>query len=629
MAGLHVQGERARLVVATREAGGSAWTVTSRSTHAPGDWASINAELNKARVGVLVRVVPGSQTIARVVTLPESERPATDPELVGTLGLLAEAELPGSLPEYRRAGGVLAIGSGAGAPVVVGWTGAPAAGGERGGRGPAACPVVWTAEVVALAALARAVSGGGSGGRGGELAAYVDGADRACAVIAAGAGKTVVRTTRLGGDDARASAVRVIADAAKAAGVDVGAGVDLGGGSGEVFRVVVRPGAGAGSRGVMGVTIEPGAAAGPGGVLSEFGLAMGAVLAATDARPAVRALVNLHEREPRGRAMLVERVVRWLGSPARGAAVLAVCLAAVLAAPLGVAYARYATLRERTKADTGLEERLRSGERELAHYRLLREKRWPMTKLLADIAGAAPVGVIVEALDVSGDSGVTIRGTATSGELITSFRENLGKTKVFTQVATPSIGSGGGLSGLGGSGGGEAQIAFQLTARVAPGGATFNAPPIEDFAARTLSERMYGEGRVSAPGGARAAGRERAARTETSRPSSRTSASTGAASGRAAASSSSATRTSSAGRTSTSGGSAADKVVIPPPISDAEIQKLERGKAMMEWAQRKAAAAQPGVDAATKARLLDESAKAKERMDALRNAGPGARGGGQ
>jgi len=55
-------------------------------------------------------------------------------------------------------------------------------------------------------------------------------------------------------------------------------------------------------------------------------------------------------------------------------------------------------------------------------------------------------------------------------------------------------------------------------------------------------------------------------------------------------------------------------VVIPPPISDSEIAKLSHDAAMKEWTSRKAHATQPGIDEAIKRRLIDESEKAKARM---------------
>ena len=53
---------------------------------------------------------------------------------------------------------------------------------------------------------------------------------------------------------------------------------------------------------------------------------------------------------------------------------------------------------------------------------------------------------------------------------------------------------------------------------------------------------------------------------------------------------------------------------IPGPLSDADIAKLSRDQAMLEWTNRKRVATQSGIDDAVKHRLIDESEKARARM---------------
>ncbi|MBY0260764.1 MAG: hypothetical protein K2Q20_00370, partial [Phycisphaerales bacterium] len=65
---------------------------------------------------------------------------------------------------------------------------------------------------------------------------------------------------------------------------------------------------------------------------------------------------------------------------------------------------------------------------------------------------------------------------------------------------------------------------------------------------------------------------------------------------------------------SSSGAATKDAAPPPPPLTDAQIAKLTGTQAMLEWAKRRKAAAQPGLDEATKARLTDEAEKSQRRM---------------
>src|SRR4051794_34274695 len=64
--------------------------------------------------------------------------------------------------------------------------------------------------------------------------------------------------------------------------------------------------------------------------------------------------------------------------------------------PLGPAGPRRGTPARGAGGQASLDERLAAMNKEDAFYAILRAKRWPMTKLMADIACAAPIGVTAE-----------------------------------------------------------------------------------------------------------------------------------------------------------------------------------------------------------------------------------------
>ncbi|MCA9309950.1 MAG: hypothetical protein KDA21_02025, partial [Phycisphaerales bacterium] len=139
-AALFPQGDTWQLVVA--EGNGHTRVVATQSLPA-GSLDSLASVLASHRVERLVRVVPASHCIARLVDIDAGE----ESDAVAALALQAEVQLPSSLPDHRRSWGM---------------TRAPVAGGGRAGLvsgwveaadNTDVMPVdtVWTSEVVALA----------------------------------------------------------------------------------------------------------------------------------------------------------------------------------------------------------------------------------------------------------------------------------------------------------------------------------------------------------------------------------------------------------------------------------------------------------------------------------------------
>lgn len=542
--------------------------------------AALAALFEKHGVDLVLRVLPGSCSIVRVTALPDvgggegSARTAPE-QVADALQLIAESDLPSALPGYRRAAGLVQPGRGAAGRRAVGLlTGWPAGGAAVPTIGRSV-PEIWVAEPAALAACAHAVGGV-------ERAGSMDGS--CVSVICVGAEKTVVRVSRMTGTDLDAAASRVIRETAQAAGL---------GDAESAWRgtpLMLQP---------WPTSPRIGGQVRDEKWVQSFGIAAGAILLYANPNPAVHGLANLHEIEPQLRPPVLVRVTRFFARPVIAAAVLTLCAIVAVGLPIGVSYARVKMLEKQVKDERALMSHNAEDERDLAFFRLLGEKRWPMTKLLADIAGACPVGVSLDAVELGVGEQVVLRGNAENSGQITSFRENLGKTRIFSDVATPST-----TPGADG-------VSFTMNAKIPPGAARFNAKPVDDFAAKTLSERMHGEN---------------------SRPSSK----------RPGASGSRRDRVGSGGGSRTGGGNngggssrpaavpstttSKEPLVIPPPLTDAQIAKLSALDAMKEWGARRKASTQAGVDEATRKRLTEEAEKARARMQEAKAASGGGRG---
>ncbi len=536
------------------------------------DQAQAAESLKPHKVDLVIRLVPGAETVCRVLPVPDAIGQDRS-QVADALGLLAESELPNSIPWYRRASGILRLGDRA-AALLAGWVGSHSA--ATIAAPLSNVPEVWVPEIAALGSLGQALGGG-------PMIGLTDRAVGLISMLAFGSKRPVGRVLRLSADDAGwPRAVRSAwTETASAAGVDTPPlpSEPL------LFEVPT-------SARLAGATRDA-------EWIRRHGLALGAVLLYTSGDAAVSSLVAMTPTEPSRALPFHERVLETLSRPRVAVAVAAASIAVLLFAPWVAAEARYSLLRAEAGDLSKLEERLSEAERLSEFYRLLNNKRWPMTKLLADIAGAAPVGVVVESVELAQGEAISLRATADSSELVTTFRKNLADTKVFQSVATPTI---------------EATadgVSFQLQARLSPSGAMTASAPIDDFAKQTLAQRLYGDAAGNSAqadhGDEPADSRDDDRRTSERR-----------ASGRSDRESSD--RGSS--RTERSAASApAAAPTIPPPLTDAEIAAMDAAAAMKEWGVRRKASTQPGLDAATRDRLAAEAEKCKARMQAARGGG--------
>lgn len=569
----------------------------------PDQVGSLRGFLRETGVDLVIRIVPSIEAICRLAPLPEGASTQNGAALADALTLLAESDLPAQLPWYRRVSGLAMVG---GVPqgLLLGWH--PASGRSSGSaqrdllvEALQGIPQLYTGEAVALAAILRAVRSSDQPESAPGCGWVVSGSpiDGAATVLAYGPSGAKVRSLRAAAADPevwRADLADAVAETLESVGDDDGAALAasrLASLASDRASIVLcddsRPV-------VSGERRDP-------SWISDFGIAAATLEVFADPNPAVRSLFALHATEPRERANPVIRLVNYLSSPARAAAIVIVCGAALLGTRLGVAYARHQSVNRQVASSPELSAKLAEAEKQVAFANVLKARRWPMTKLIADIAAATPVGIELESLEITRGEPVVIRGTAPKNDLISQFRENLTKTRVFDNVVTPNITSS------------PNGVQFGLQARATDAGAVYQAPPIDDFAKNPLGKRIHGEDWVP----------DKSA-TALKRVSS--GAIDGNRGGRGSdRSSSSASASRDSGRASSSSSARgapsqeAEDANKRPPLSDADIAKMTKIQAMLEWTKRKKDAG-VATDKDVAERLRTESEKCKARHDELKAA---------
>ncbi len=564
-AAAHLVGGRWRVLIGEV---GQRVSITEARSFGESELGALRALLAEKKVSQFAVVVPASRTIGRIVQVPEG--PSV--EMSSAAELIAEAELPARLPAHRRGAGVLDLPAAAGqrAAMIVGWHGefvAPHFGVDS---------VVWTPEPAALAML---VNGAG-------MAVRRDPNENAVAVLACGPGRSVLRTLREhlaqhAGTEAAERSAREAADLAglphefTAAGVTAEREFWLDAES--LQRLAQR---------ASGARIDP-------AWVGEFGVALGAMLA-LGAERSLGSLLSMSAEVPKLRISPVQRAVMALSRPKVACGIIAAAAMLIVFAPLGMAMARHGILTTKAGGLSEQQERERELNQQLELYKELNKRRWPVAKLLADLAGSMPQGVEVTSVTFDAEkNAVAIQGSADRSELADTLRAKLNASGVYA-----------GFSGSQQTDDeDEGRVAFAYTGRVASPFST--AKGVEDFSKESLSKRLYG---VDAP-------ESNGASSGAEEPSSSGSRGErgGGASGREP--------TRSAGR------AAPKKVEIPAAISDDEINAMDRSAAMKAWSERKKIAAQPGVESADKDRLKAEVEKLRARMDATKSQAAPASGG--
>ncbi|MFN5662719.1 MAG: PilN domain-containing protein [Planctomyces sp.] len=526
------------------------------------------AKLVPAGVDV-VGVIPASAAAVRTV---RAELPVDAPAdaLVGPLSLMAEAQYPSS-PAHRRGAGRLVMSGDQAVPAyaVTTWTGS-AGDVERLGNMAKA----WVPEQVALSWLHRL-----SGSRGAGMSVI---ADRDSGwIVMAGIGREGVslRTVRDDPEDHEAFA-QTLSDAMEEAAEAIDAQVPASLASlNGVARSIRLSG---GTSALAGIARDERPE-----WLANFGTCLGAGAAYLLSDPAEAGLVSMRLAPPRVGGQIVQRVLTVLGSPVVVIAAAGLLASAVLFGPLAAAAMRKSTLEQRAASMAGSQGQAQSVKDEADLFALQRERRWPMTRLIGELVGTIPAGITIETMSFERGKPVTITGSATDGDVVSEWRSTINGGRVFRDAQIPELATG------------SVPVRFTLRADV--------AQPLLALSGDAATLRR---------------GTEAAARNAsfTDAPAGGGAARSGSVSGGGGAGSSGGQGGSS--RAANSGGSraaAADDrpiVAVPPPLTDAQIDALDRAGIVREFGSRRSAAQQPSLDEATKGRLNAEAEKLRNRLTA-------------
>ncbi len=529
-------------------------------------------------VSRVIRVVPSSQTLLRVAKAPD----APTEETLSTLSLMAEAEFSESLPAHRRGVGVLPGRSESGdrRALLTAWpdtgeTPQPFAGFDER----------WVAEIAALARIR---------GTSRQPAWSLDAGRGSVSVLAERNGHISCRAVRAEHDSAsawEASARAIIEETTRAVGSS-GAQINL---DDRPRAIELEEDAARQLR--SRVTNVPDEAA----WLDRFGLALGAALVEIDDDPLIRAFASLHAEAPHEDVPRITRLGAWLSVPTNAAIAIVASLVLAVLAPLGLAAARRAILDTKVAELAEAEAQRETLETQAAMYAQLDHERIPMTKILADIAGAAPVAapdlVLIDLVRITSDRELRIEGIADTFELVSAFQMHLNESGLFQAVTVVRI---------------EASrdgVDFTLTARVVQNPHRNVARSEEtDFVARSTGVRLYGEEAVAradsgtprsvASTGSSNADQPEARRERPNRPGGGDDGETESTRGRPA------------------------RVEIPEPLTEEALLAMSRMEVVAGFAKRRTIVqSNPDLDEPTKRRLEEEIERMLEYNDELRGDG--------
>jgi hypothetical protein len=550
--------------------------ITAMPVEAEADRNAVSTMAAKAKPDVIAVLVPAARTSAH---LPKVEAPTgSSADVAAALSLLAEAHLPGTYPSHRRGGFVLGSGEQSRA-VVVGWAGiADSLGLPR--------IDVWIPELAVLAYAA------GSSG----LAALADTTTGGFAIVRSGAAaqaRSVVLAPP-GSATLMAKAQQQI----DAVGGDEGSGTY----KDEVLgTMLVLPAA----MRSLSTGTEPISRA---GLLSLAGRLL--------AEGAMAPVLEMSDRPAAVKQSLAVRVITTLGQP-RVAAVCGVAAMLLIAgAPLAFAYARLSALKAASAELASGDDAVDVAQKQFDLYELMTSKRWPMARLLAEVTTTAPQGLLLESLTIEHGRRIGISGQFNEATQVGDYVDALGKAKVLEDVKNPTTESASQRFQISAAVSANAVIALGGKARppastTVSSGASTSAPAASSGTSST----------AAAPAGN--AGNNNGNRNSRTTPAATTGNRGNSNTGNRGTNTTAAPSTAAGGSGGTAPASSAPK---PPPdaISDAAINALDRSGTMKEWATRRGASQRPDLTEEVKARLTEEVAKLKARLDSLNSAGGGS-----
>lgn len=484
---IHDQGDSVCVVIAERS-GDAARIVLAESVAAGSGVAARVRELVERRGAErVVRVARSGDAVCRVVEAPQDERRGA---MEDAIDLLAEAELPGEVPFWRRGAELLETGATAGMRAAL-LTAVPE---DRSTFEPvlpddASSRETIVAEPLGLAALLTI----GSADRPPHAGVFVGNPHvDSIGVAASGLHHTVVRSIRETGED-RAS-FETAGDAAfeaamRRAHLSDGAVDDVVRGStaGGRRMMITRSAAEGFAARMEGARAE-------GEWLASFGVAAAVAerVLTSGVRPG--GAYDLRDAEPKRRRSPLVRVAAPLSEPRNAVALAALALVLVSFVPAIAAWARMNALTqraERYEAELGLVAGSSRGEgpsidERREFYAVLDETRAPMTKVLADLAASLPAEsveeiALVERLSVELDEGFRLTGRTQDRDLVAAFTRKLDETTVFDGISIERVSSPAQAG---------APIEFEVIGRVSRPFAA--ARGVRDYASNPAAEFIYG-----------------------------------------------------------------------------------------------------------------------------------------
>lgn len=562
-------------------AGASAPGVVERAQSLPlADVSGLAAALARVKPAAIVRLVRSERVVVRTIAAP---LPTGDVgQMRSALDLLGEAQLGGTFAPHRRAALALATSTeGSGLVAALGWSGEHGHDVLDDERFAKIAPQVFAPEPAALVALAAAAKS--------PWALSVDAAGGVVASCGLAGDKPALRVARDDPEDARAWSALLQSQARLVAG-DAS--------TPSALQHLARGGVALGE----GAIFSPESQASTSGQwLADFGLALGAAICATSGTPGLHACCAMLPQPPVPYRPWVVQAAEGLAPAARSWPVLAACAALALLGPWGLTWARSSILKSHAEASGEDDSESILAQKQAEHYQYLKDRRWPMTKLLADLTANMPQGITLDSVAIEYGSPIRVSGSADSRAVVSEWRAALDKSLVFSEVRTPTADN----------------ARFELTANVAR---PFGANSV------LVAKPTTGAGGSSAP-----AARPASSSPPSNRPAAGGNGGGGSGGGNAGDGNRNGRGNRGGGGGGGNGGGGGSQASTPAPkappmpaaISDAEIAAMDLPTATKEWANRKAAAGRPGVSETDKQRLTSEADKLQTRRKALQASGGG------
>ncbi len=546
----------------------------------------------------ILHILPGGSVICRTFGIPHLD----EDHLAEAFDLQIEAELPETIPPHRQAGAFLqwdADSSDMRLAVAMGWPGNVGAGLPIDMRDR----VIYSSEIACLLQLVSHATDHG-------FICYADRDHQTIELILNGPGGLLIRTVRCGGGD--------WADAVDAAVSETANSVLVPDDLIQQWRSIATNEAVSAKHAVIASESWKSSAGNsvqfartvvgkkPDATLSAENLTCAAAIGAYGAFGQLFTLRDEPIEEPHSFAL---GVANRLNQPGRAVTVAIIALICFVVFPWAGAFGKYQIVKWKAGDINSQEQQSLQTKMRSEFFTRLDEKRLPMTKLLADVSGAAPYKLQINEVNIAQDRVVRVSGNAPSAEDYSTFEQALRNTGVFREFTLSRYETAG------------TKVEFELTFEIDDSqrrdedtGRLFNT---------SLAQHLYGEdaedGRpVKYLSSAPNSGLRQIGRSTNRNTASRNITNTTMESGTSSGVDTKTVPLFGGGDLGGAGGSGAvkpvDKNAVPDPITDEQLQKMTYTEIRAAWMVRARLKERRSLDEATRARLKDEFARLSARM---------------